>query len=379
MKKLAIIGASYLQAPLIQKAKDMGIETHTFAWAANDVGETLSDHFYPISIVEKEAILEKCREIGIDGICSISSDLAMQAVNYIAAQMHLTGNTLESTLVSTNKHCMRDRFRLCGDPSPASFMVSTAAEAARLPLSYPVIVKPLDRSGSRGITKLSDPAGLESAILRAQEEGFDKHALVEEFAEGDEYSVEYISWRGRHEFLAMTKKFTTGAPSFIETGHIQPAGVDPATLERVKAVISHALDSLEIEYGASHSEVKIDGSGRIMIIEIGGRMGGDFIGSHLVQLSTGFDFLKGVVDIALGNEPDMTRGPHYAAAAVRYVAGMEDYRALTGMKASGSLNVICSDLRNKPDHVVKDSATRCGYLVAGFDSIGDANAFIRKT
>ena len=123
MKKLAIIGASYLQAPLIQKAKDMGIETHTFAWAANDVGETLSDYFYPISIVEKEAILEKCRAIGIDGICSISSDLAMQAVNFIADRLRLTGNTLQSTLVSTNKHCMRDRFKERGDPSPMSFMV----------------------------------------------------------------------------------------------------------------------------------------------------------------------------------------------------------------------------------------------------------------
>ena len=378
MKKLAIIGASYLQAPLIQKAKDMGIETHTFAWAANDVGETLSDYFYPISIVEKEAILEKCRAIGIDGICSISSDLAMQAVNFIADRLHLTGNTLQSTLVSTNKHCMRERFKERGDPSPMSFMVSTAEEALRLPLNYPVIVKPLDRSGSRGITKVTDPKDLESAIERARGEGFDKHALVEEFAEGDEYSVEFISWKGKHEFLAMTKKFTTGAPNFIETGHIQPADVDPDTLERVKAVISHALDSLEIEYGASHSEVKIDGTGRIVIIEIGGRMGGDFIGSHLVQLSTGFDFLKGVIDIALGREPDMTRGPHYAAAAVRYVIDMKDHYTLRDMEASGKLHVIECDLRNKPDHVVKDSATRCGYLVAGFDSLNDAYAFINK-
>ena len=84
MKKLAIIGASYLQEPLIEKAKSMGIETHVFAWAAGDVGEKSADYFYPISIVEKDEILKRCREIGIDGICTIASDLAVITVNYVA-------------------------------------------------------------------------------------------------------------------------------------------------------------------------------------------------------------------------------------------------------------------------------------------------------
>ena len=83
-KHLAIIGASYLQLPLIEKAKEMGYTTHVFAWKANDVGEAAADHFYPISIVEKELILKKCREIRICGICSIASDLAAITVNYIA-------------------------------------------------------------------------------------------------------------------------------------------------------------------------------------------------------------------------------------------------------------------------------------------------------
>ena len=121
MKKLAIIGASYLQLPLIEKAKSMGIETHVFAWAANDVGETAADHFYPISIVEKKQILDKCRQIGIDGICSIASDLAMLAVNYVAEQMGLTGNSMECTLRSTNKHLMRQAFEQHGDSRDPAF------------------------------------------------------------------------------------------------------------------------------------------------------------------------------------------------------------------------------------------------------------------
>ena len=83
-KNITIIGASYLQLPLIEKAKAMGYTTHVFAWAADDVGEREADFFYPISITEMEQIAEKCREIEIVGICSIASDLACVTVNYVA-------------------------------------------------------------------------------------------------------------------------------------------------------------------------------------------------------------------------------------------------------------------------------------------------------
>ena len=116
MKKLAIIGASYLQNPLIEKAKSMGVETHVFAWECGDIGEKTADYFYPISIVEKEQILEKCKQIGIDGICTIASDLATIAVNYVANAMGLIGNSLECVELSTNKHMMRMAFEKNMDP-----------------------------------------------------------------------------------------------------------------------------------------------------------------------------------------------------------------------------------------------------------------------
>lgn len=362
MKKLAIIGASYLQLPLIEKAKAMGIETHVFAWAANDVGERVADHFYPISIVEKEQILDKCREIGVDGICSISSDLAMVTVNYVAEQMKLTGNSAACTLRSTNKHQMRLAFEQNGDPSPKSLLVESVEDLRDVTLHYPVIVKPTDRSGSRGITKLSDPADLEKAIIHAQEQGFEKKALVEEFAEGQEYSVEYISWQGEHHFLALTHKYTTGAPNFIETGHLQPAPVSEELLTRVKKVVSHALDSLGIRYGASHSEVKIDANGRIALIEIGGRMGGDFIGSDLVELSTGVDFVRAVIETALGIKPVLSFGVP-CAAAVRFVFSQEDIAVLNHIKQEHPELLVREDVHATFDHAVTDSAARFGYYL----------------
>ena len=363
MHKLAIIGASYLQDPLICKAKDMGLETHVFAWAAGDVGERTADFFYPISIIEKDAILEQCREIGIDGVATISSDLAAVTVGYVANALDLTCNSPECVAKSTDKHLMRQAFEAAGDPSPRSYVVHSPADAEALELDYPVIVKPSDRSGSRGITKLESSRGLAAAVGHALEESLSKTALVEEFAEGREFSVEFISWQGDHRFLALTEKFTTGAPTFIELGHMQPARVSPELVGEIVQVVSHALDSLGVKYGASHSEVKVDGAGRIKIIEIGARMGGDFIGSNLVELSTGFDFLSAVVDVALGVEPPMPSGSNYAASGVRFVLDSSDLAELKDFCALNGDMVVAADLPDTVDHVVTDSSNRMGYVL----------------
>ena len=366
--KLAIIGASYLQLPLIEKAKSMGIETHVFAWAANDVGETAADYFYPISIVEKELILEQCVKLEINGICSIASDLAMVTVNYVAARMGLIGNSLDCTQKSTNKHLMRLAFEQNGDPSPKSLQVEGTGDLKDVHLCYPVIVKPVDRSGSRGITKLETESGLAEAIENAKTQGFEKTALVEEFAEGREYSVECISWEGKHHFLAMTQKYTTGAPGFVETGHLEPAPVSEPLLNRVKEIVFHALDSLGIRYGASHSELKIDDSGRVVLIEIGGRMGGDLIGSDLVPLSTGVDYVKAVIDVALGQKPDVY-AQERKAAAVRFVFAQEDIDILNDIKRNHPQILQKESVTSLFNHSVTDSSNRFGYYLLSSDNV----------
>lgn len=364
MQKLAIIGASYLQNPLILKAKEMGLETHVFAWQCGDIGETTADYFYPISIVEKDEIAQKCREIGIDGIVTIATDLGVITVNYVANQLGLPGNTMECTALSTNKHLMRGAFEKCGDPSPRSIQVTGVQEAGQLALTYPIIVKPTDRSGSRGIFKLESPDGLEAAVNAAMAQGFEKKALAEEFAEGREYSVECVSFDGEHHFLAMTQKYNTGAPHFIETGHLEPAQVSEETLQQVKQVVFHALNTLKIRNGASHSEVKIDSEGNIRIIEIGGRMGGDCIGSDLVFLSTGIDFVKAVIQIALGQEPDGLEAVRNKAAGIRFVFSQKDLDALERLKCEHPEYLVREDNMQPVCGEVADSSARFGaYLM----------------
>lgn len=364
MENLAIIGASYLQLPLIKKAKEMGYITHVFAWETDDVGEKEADFFYPISIVEKEQICDKCRAIGIKGICSIASDLAAITVNYVASHLGLNSNTMHATEISTNKYLMRKAFEEHGDPSPKSHLVDLETDFNSLDINFPVIVKPTDRSGSRGIFKIKCSAEIKDAVNAAINEGFEKKVLVEEFAYGQEYSVEYISFKGKHYFLALTLKYTTGAPHFIETGHLEPAPVDNVTLENVKSVVEHALNSLEITNGASHSELKIDKDGTIKIIEIGGRMGGDCIGSDLVHYSTGIDFVKAVIDVACGKKPNLKPDCQPQAAKVVFIFSEEDkneFERIEKEEPDKILRVVykCFSLIGK----TTDSSNRAGCYI----------------
>ena len=364
-RNLAIIGASYLQLPLIEKAKEMGYTTHVFAWAANDVGEKVADFFYPISITEADAITAKCREIGICGICSIATDLGNYTVNYVADKLGLPGNTMRCTRMSTNKHLMRQAFERGGDPSPKSVMVDESTDLSALRFDYPILVKPTDRSGSRGIFKLEGPDGLENAVKAAIGAGFEKKALIEEFAEGQEYSVEGISFNGVHHILAMTLKYTTGAPHFIETGHLEPAPVSEELFEKVKAVVLHALDTLEVKNSASHSEIKIDGKGNIRIIEIGSRMGGDAIGTDLVYYSTGIDFVRAVIDVACGREPDLQPVREGCPAETRFILTEEDLREFERMQAEEADRILRIVDDKHPDLIGKttNSADRAGCYV----------------
>ena len=364
-KKIAIIGASYLQLPLIQKVQELGMEAHVFAWAADDVGEKEADYFYPISIVEKEQILKKCREIKIDGICSIASDLAVGTINYVADRMNLCANSMESTEISTNKAKMREAFWKHEDPSPKFLFVGHETPADDILLSdfsYPVIVKPVDRSGSRGVSLVMNRYELNEAVERARRNGFLKDILVEEFAKGKEFSVECISYKGTHTMLAITEKFTTEAPHYIEVGHLEPADIDTELNNKIKNTVFHALDTLKIQNGASHTEIKIL-EGQIKIIEIGARMGGDMIGSSLVPLSTGVDFVKAVIDIALGKEPNLKGMSPSKAAGIRFILTDDDIKAYTAIKAKYAASILEENIPEKIEGEVSDSSERFGYYI----------------
>ena len=367
-KKLAVIGASYLQQPLVEKAKEMGLEVHCFAWEDGAVCKDIADHFYPISIIEKEEILSICQQVGINGICTIASDVAAPTVAYVAEKMGLVGNSYESAVRANNKYLMRESFSKADVPCP-KYMVATP-ETLNTPtvldglreFQYPIIIKPSDRSGSLGVSKICTPAEYYPAIDQAMKVSFRHDAMIEEFIEGREISVEFISYQGHHYPLQITDKVTTGAPHFVELEHHQPSSLSKEMYETIYSITEKALNALGITNGASHSEYKITQSGRIAIMEIGARMGGDFIGSDLVRLSTGYDFLKGVIEVAQGEfvEPQIT---DHKCSGVYFLC--EETKRLLPIIANWKNNpaFVEGEITDNVLRSVEKSADRSGYMI----------------
>jgi len=300
-KKLAILGASYLQLPLVQRANALGIETICIAWDDGAVCKEYCSTFIPLSILEKELILDSLLELNIDGITTIASDIGIPTVAHVAQALNLSSDSMQVAQRSTNKFLMREALGKSNLPIPSYTLISQTTPLTDLhDISTPVIVKPVDRSGSKGVSKVDTPDHLHPAIIEAQEASLSGDVIVEEFIEGVEVSVEIISWQGQHSLLAITDKETSGAPYFVETAHHQPSQLPDGIQQKIISLCFQSLDALGITLGASHSECMITDNGEVYITEIASRMGGDFIGSSLVSLSTGYDFLKGVIDCALG-------------------------------------------------------------------------------
>lgn len=360
MKKIAIIGASYLQLPLVLKAKEMGLEVHCFAWEEGAVCKQYADFFYPISIIEKESILKECKKIKIDGVCSIASDVAVTTVSYIAENMGLIGNSIESAETSTNKYLMRKMLQKNSVNIPL-YACDNEVDVIRK-MSIPVIVKPTDRSGSLGVQKINCTEKLQPAIDFAKSQSLSNTAIIEEFIEGVEVSVEAISWQGKHFVLTITDKDTTGEPYFVELGHHQPTKLPKEIQEKIINQTILSLTALNIKFGASHSEFKITESGDVFAIEIGARMGGDFIGSDLVYLSTGFDFLKAIIDISLGKfyEPKLQQQTNSGV----YFLSEETECLLKYFEEDFNAEWIIKKEQTKDElQSIRSSSERSGYII----------------
>lgn len=365
MKKIAIIGSSEFQLPLIKSAREKGYETHIFSWGGN---ESSGDFFYKISITEKELILEECKKIGIDGVCSIGSDLANITVNYVAHHLGLIGNSLHCTEVTTNKYIMRKHLEKNEVPIPwykyfkqGENIFSTA---------YPVIVKPVDRSGSRGINLVESSKDISIATAWALDESFSKEILIEQYINGREFSVESISYNGQHKILQVTEKFTTGAPDFIEEGHTCPARVTEFEHKLITDVVHKTLDAVDLTNGAAHTELKINDKGEVFLIEIGSRMGGDYIGSDLVLYSTGFDFTKAVLSISMGDtfrEQDFfSQKIQPKCAIVKFIFCQDDLKKCINVSSEKKANIVRYDYSNckfEKGKKITSSADRLGYLL----------------
>jgi len=358
-KKLAIIGASFGQKSLYLKAKEMGIETHCFAWDKDALCKEFADFFYPISIFEKEEILDVCKKIKIDGITSIASDICFPTVWFVAEKMGFIGNKYEDSGIAINKLHQRQAFFKHGVNSPRFVFAEENADYSRL--DYPLMVKPTDRGASVGVMKVEKEEDLAVAIQRAQQKSFTQQAVVEEYVSGKEVCAECICWEGEHYIIAITETETTGAPYYSKIAYHQPAQLDAEEKAKVIAEAKKALDALNFKYGPCDVEMKINEEGMVKIIEVNARMGGDAT-ETMVKLSTGYDFVKATINIAFGKfeKPVLTENK---CSGIYFLGKETEWLKKVIENKENDPEIITAEIYNEELNEMQNSYDRSGYLI----------------
>jgi len=362
MKKIAVIGANYPLIPFYRQAKKLGYTIIGIAWEEGAVCKKYCDRFYPVSFADKERVLEICQEEKIDGITSFSLESALPTVVYVAQKMGLVSNSEECVQLTQSKFTQRQALEKAGIPVPKYYLIENEADLAKVQCRFPVIVKPVDSGGSQGISKVETPEDLLDAYHSAVDYSRTNKVIVEEYVDGREFSVEYISHQGKHYFLQVTDKVTSGAPRFVEMQHHQPAQITIDVKQRIQSIVEAALTALKIENSASHTEIKLNSNNELYIIETGARMGGDYISSDLVRLSTGYDFVEGVLKLAINDFEE----PFFP---MRQFSGVYFYSRLAPHIGDIIKNhrqwpeIVEWDISDIPLPEVKSNADRGGYFL----------------
>ena len=322
-KRLLVLAAGILQVPVIKKAKEKGYYVIAVDGDSNAIGLQYADKAICANITDEEIMLEIAREQHVDGVIHPCSEVSMNVMGRINDELGLAGITKEQAIRATNKHLMREAFEKGNAPSPKSILTDSAEDAwehLQNDFSTDGILKPSRNSGSRGIAKVvrdMNKADFINAYNIALNESRDKSVLIEQFIEGPEFSIEIIVWNGKVNVLTVTDKKTTGAPHFVELGHNQPSCYSKEDVETLKAAAVAGVKALGVNNCACHAEAKLM-NGKAYLMEIGARLGGDFISTELTHLSTGIDMVAAAINVALGIEPDLSVKEEPKGACIRY-------------------------------------------------------------
>lgn len=323
MKKIMVLAAGLLQIDVIEKAKSMGYYVLAVDGNPKAPGFNVADKAICADIVNEETMLKIACDEHVDGVIHPCSEVSMAVMGRINDELGLSGISREQAICATNKHLMRKAFEKGNAPSPKSILAQDAEDAWRRlqnEFDTDAILKPSRNSGSRGIAKVfrnMDKGDFIRAYDEALSESRDHSVLIEQFIKGPEFSIEMIVWQGEIHVLTVTDKKTTGAPHFVELGHNQPSCFSATDVETLKAAAVAGVRALGVNNCACHAEAKLM-NGKAYLMEVGARLGGDFISTELTHLSTGIDMVAAAIDVALGVEPDLSAKEEPKGVCIRY-------------------------------------------------------------
>ncbi|SMC40574.1 Biotin carboxylase [Oscillospiraceae bacterium] len=367
MKKLLVLGGSIAQIPFIKTAKNLSCIVAIVDYNKEAPAIEYADQYFECSLLDLSNLRAIANDFKPDGITCGASDVGVENCAILCSEFGLPGLSIDVARRVRDKGIMIEAFSRYGVPHPKYQVVSSIEEPIDIP--FPVITKPVDKSGSRGINVAENPSELQAALADSFSVDGTEEVIVEEYMDGPEVSVEILVQNGIPHVLQVTDKMTTGAPHFIEIGHSQPSQLPSDAVDRIRRVAYDAVKAVGMTDGCCHAEIKLTDDGPKMI-EIAGRQGGDFITTVLLPISTGINMSEYEIMRSLGTPiPFTEKNGVFRSVAVRFIEAKPgmlksislDYQA-EAMIGIEELQFVCKagvkygDAQNNND--------RFGYVIA---------------
>lgn len=349
MKKrgILILAAGPMQIPALLTAKELGLFVIAADRNPQAPGFRFADIGLPLDVVKYAALADWAEqhksEYNIAAVFA-GADVTVTAA-VINQRLGLPGIPVDVAEASHNKARMKERWLHDGVSTPASEEVSNKNEARRLAAKhgYPVMVKAVDNSASRGTKVVGSEAELESAVDNAIRHSTTSSCLIEQFVKGEEQSVETVMHRGEQLRAGMVDRHYGFFPYPIEVGHTNPSHLPPDVQEQIFRVVAHAAQSLGIVNGPAKADMILTKRGP-MILEMPARLSGGFHSQYTTPLALGMNPIRAVMRQSLGddefqedlvptrNEFSLCHALFPPPGKIRNIRGYEDAQALEGVK-----------------------------------------------
>ncbi len=388
-KSILIIGAGLLQIPAIKTANELGLTTIVTDYNENAPGMKMADHFIVISTRDTHGTVRKAKEFSetvkkIDGVITVGTDASM-TVAAVANTLGLPGIEFINAEAASNKIKMRERFALHSVPIPDFRKVWTINDLkkAATALQYPLVLKPSDNMGARGVMKIESESVLEQAFQHAKKASPSGELIVEEYMDGPELSIDALVYNGEIFITGIADRIIEREPFFIELGHVMPSNLPDEKINDAVSVFKAGIKALGINMGAAKGDIKVTKSGA-KVGEIAARLSGGFMSAYTYPYSSGVNLIRNAIDIALGYPPNnLTPTRNWVAiekaiipepGTVTEISGLDEALSISGVK-NIFLNVAIGDEVKHPTSNVEKS----GNIIIVKENRDEALKLIEKT
>ena len=381
MKKLLMLGGAMQQIPIIRQAKDMGIYVITCDYTPENPGHALADEYYNVSTTDLEGVLKLATKLKIDGIVAYASDPAAPTAAYVAEKLNLPGNPYESVKLCTQKDLFRKFLKENGFNCPVAQGYKTYEEAYKDidRFKFPVMVKPVDSSGSKGVVKIYDKAELKNAVEEALSYSRGKRFIIEEFIvkKGYQVSGDGFSVNGKLVFTSYGNELYSsvgGTREYVALGEFWPSLLTAEQKNKVDDELQRLISALGMRTCAYNIEVIIGEDDKPYVLELGPRNGGSYI-PQLIKYATGVDLVKYTILGALGEECSELEMAETKAIVSNYMIMSHEAGTFKGLsfddsfKAHNLLNTFCTYKPGDPVRPYKNTTDSMGTILFKASSI----------